>query len=138
VVLDPATPATTSPLVGGDMGYFLVHSNAEGARVFFDSDYKGNITNGLLNVPVYVTGTPYRAFSVAKEGYTTFNGTISTYPSKGQTIDLQATLTLLPTTPPTTNATTPIPSTTTAPLSGVCIAGAMLSLAALGLAARRR
>ncbi len=138
VVLDPATPVTTASLIGGDMGYYLVHSNAEGGKVYFDSDYKGLIANGVLNVPVYVTGTPYRTWSVTKEGYATFNGTISTYPSKGQTIDLQATLTLLPTTPPTTNATTAVPTTTRAPLSGVCIVGALLSLAALGLAGRRR
>ncbi len=136
-VLDPITPTATSSLIGGDMGYYLVHSNAEGGKVFFDSDYKGNITNGVLNVPVYTTGTPYRTWSITKAGYATFNGTISTYPSKGQTIDLQATLTLLPTTAPTTNATTAIPTTTKAPLSGLCIAGALLSLAALGFAGRR-
>ncbi|MEN6341275.1 MAG: PEGA domain-containing protein [Methanospirillum sp.] len=134
---DPITPTPTQSLIGGDMGYYLVHSNAEGARVYFDSDYKGNITSGVLNVPVYTTGTPYRTWSVVKEGYATFNGTISTYPSKGQTIDLQATLTLLPTTVPTTNATTAVPTTTKAPLSAICIAGALLSLAALGLAGRR-
>ena len=106
-------PATTPSVIGGDIGYYLVHSNAEGGRVYFDSDYKGQIANGVLNVPVYVTGTPYRAWSVTKEGYATFNETLSVYPSKGQTIDLQAVLTLLP----ATNATTAVPATTKAPLS---------------------
>ena len=131
---EPAVPATTPPVIGGDIGYYLVHSNAEGGKVYFDSDFKGSIANGVLNVSVYVTGTPYRAWSVTKEGYATFNETLSVYPSKGQTIDLQAVLTLLP----ATNATTAAPATTKAPLSPVCIAGALLSLAALGLAGRRR
>ena len=136
---EPAVPATTPPVIGGDIGYYLVHSNAEGGKVYFDSDFKGSIANGVLNVSVYVTGTPYRAWSVTKEGYATFNETLSVYPSKGQTIDLQAVLTLLPVTTATTpNATTAAPATTKAPLSPVCIAGALLSLAALGLAGRRR
>lgn len=134
----PSVPATTPIVIGGDIGYYLVHSNAEGGRVYFDADFKGNITNGVLNVSVYVTGTPYRTWSVTKEGYATFNGTITTYPAKGQTIDLQATLTLLPTTPPTTNAPTAPPTTTASPLSPVAAFAALTSLAALGLAARRR
>ncbi|HOV67322.1 MAG TPA: PEGA domain-containing protein, partial [Methanoregulaceae archaeon] len=132
--LEPLPPATTAPLIGGDMGAYLVHSNAEGASVYFDGELKGQITNGVLNVPVYVTGTPYRTWSVVKDGYATFNGTISTYPAKGETIDLQATLTLLPTTAPTTAATT----TAKSPLSVAGVAGALAGLALLGFAARRR
>ncbi|HOT94177.1 MAG TPA: PEGA domain-containing protein [Methanoregulaceae archaeon] len=134
VFLEPLPPATTAPLIGGDMGAYLVHSNAEGASVYFDGELKGQITNGVLNVPVYVTGTPYRTWSVVKDGYATFNGTISTYPAKGETIDLQATLTLLPTTAPTTAATT----TAKSPLSVAGVAGALAGLALLGFAARRR
>ena len=73
-----------------------------------------------------------------KDGYATFNGTISTYPAKGETIDLQATLTLLPTTVPTTAATTAATTTAKSPLSAVGIAGALAGLALFGLAARRR
>lgn len=137
-VLEPTAPATTAAPIGGDIGYYLVHSNAEGGTVAFDDEVKGTITNGVLNVSVFVTGTPYRTWSVAKEGYAPFNGTISVYPAKGETIDLQAVLTVLPTTVATTNATTAAPATTATPLSGLCIAGALLSLAALGLAGRRR
>lgn len=137
VVLEPAALATTPAVIGGDIGYYLVHSNAEGGRVYFDSDFKGTVQNGVLNVSVYVTGTPYRTWSVTKEGYATFNGTITVYPSKGQTIDLQAPLTLLPTTPPSVNATTTAPTTTQAPIPPVCIAGALIVLVPLGLSRRR-
>lgn len=136
--LEPLPPATTVAPIGGDMGAYLVHSNAEGANVYFDADLKGQIANGVLNVPVYVTGTPYRTWSIVKDGYATFNGTISTYPAKGETIDLQATLTLLPTTVPTTAATTAATTTAKSPLSAVGIAGALAGLALFGLAARRR
>ena len=135
--LDPLPPATTAAPIGGDMGAYLVHSNAEGATVYFDDQQKGTIANGVLNVPVYTTGTPYTTWSVVKAGYATFNGTISTYPAKGQTIDLQATLTLLPTSAPTTNATTAAPTTAKSPLSAFGVAGAIAGLALLGLAARR-
>jgi hypothetical protein len=136
--LDPIVPATTAQLIGGDMGTYLVHSNAEGATVYFDADNKGQIANGVLSVPVYTTGTPYKTWSVVKPGYATFNGTISVYPAKGETIDLQATLTLLPTTTQTTVPTTAVPTTTKkSPLSAVGVAGALAGLAVVGLAARR-
>lgn len=131
-------PRTAPTAIGGDRGAYLVLCPVEGAMVAFDGDSKGTIQNGELLVPVYTTGTPYRTWSVTKEGYATFNGTISVYPAKGQTIDLQAALTVLPTTVVTTNATTAVPTTTRASLSSVCIVGALLSLAALGLAGRRR
>jgi hypothetical protein len=74
---------------------------------------------------------------IVKEGYATFNGTNSVYPQKWQTIDLQATLTLLPTSPPSTNATTAAPTTTKSSLSPVCTAGAIIALGALKIWRRR-
>lgn len=80
------------PPIGGNKGFFLVHSNVDGASVFFDNDFKGNITNGTLNVSVFLTATPYRTFTVKKSGYSDFVGFITKYPGKGETLDLFATL----------------------------------------------
>lgn len=81
-----------SPPIGGDKGYFLVHSNVEEAQVFFNDDFKGNITNGMLNVSVYITATPYRTFTIKAKGYTDYTVNITQYPHKGETIDLYSNL----------------------------------------------
>ena len=80
-------------IVGGDKGYYLVHSNVDGAAVMFDQAGKGVIDNGTLRVQVYVTGTPYRTFTVSKEGYNTLTQNITQYPGKDETVDLYANLT---------------------------------------------
>lgn len=85
-------PSTTQTNLGGEMGWYIVHSNIDGASVFFDSANKGEISRGVVYVPVYSTGTPYKSFTVKKEGYSTFTGTVSRVPVKGETIDLYATL----------------------------------------------
>jgi hypothetical protein len=95
-------PDTTQTLVGGDMGWYVVHCNIDGAQVLFDGSDKGDISSGVVYVPVYSTGTPYQSFIVEKDGYTTFKGTISRVPGKGETIDLYATLN-----PVATTITTP-------------------------------
>jgi hypothetical protein len=82
--------------IGGDMGTYRIHCNVDGAKVYFDGDYKGEITEGILDVPVYVTGTPYRTFSIEKEGYKTYTGTIMSVPGKGQVIDIYVKLSALP------------------------------------------
>ncbi|WP_292417590.1 PEGA domain-containing protein [Methanoregula sp.] len=96
-------PETTETAVGGDVGWYVVHCNIEGATVFFDGLDKGEITRGVVYVPVYSTGTPYREYTVKKDGYTTYTGSIPTVPGKGQTYDLYATLN--PTTAPSPGAT---------------------------------
>lgn len=78
--------------VGGDMGWYLLHSNINGASVFFDGVDKGTITEGVVYVPIFSTGTPYHTYSVKKDGYTTYVGTITSIPKKGETVDLYATL----------------------------------------------
>ncbi|NYT20248.1 MAG: PEGA domain-containing protein [Methanomicrobiales archaeon] len=82
--------------IGGDMGTYRIHCNVDGAKVFFNGDYKGEIAEGILDVPVYVTGTPYRTFTIEKEGYKTYTGTITSVPGKGQVIDIYAKLSALP------------------------------------------
>lgn len=85
-------PAADVQTVGGDMGTYLVHCNVDGAGVTFDGTFKGFINQGVLAVPVYTTGTPYKTFSVTKEGYQTFTGPVLSVPQAGSTIDLYATL----------------------------------------------
>ncbi len=79
--------------IGGDKGYFLVHSNVDGAAVMFDQTPEGFIANGTLIIQVYVTGTPYRTFTLSAEGYTTLTQNITSYPGKDETVDLYANLT---------------------------------------------
>jgi hypothetical protein len=90
------TVAAQTGTIGGDMGIYRVHSNVNGAAVYFDGDYQGNIVDNILDVPVYSTATPYRSFTVQKEGYRPYTGAINSVPAKGQIINLYATLSALP------------------------------------------
>lgn len=78
------------------MGIYRIHCNVDGAKVSFDSDYKGEIVEGILDVPVYITGTPYRTFTIEKEGYRNYTGTITSVPGKEQIIHIYAKLSALP------------------------------------------
>jgi len=109
-----AAPVVITPRsIGGDIGWYIVHCNIDGATVLFDGIEKGKIAQGILGVQVYVTGTPYRAFTVQKEGYISYSGPVTLSPAKGQTIDLYATLNPQPTAVPTPLPTTksPLPPT---------------------------
>lgn len=90
--LNPVATTTTAGKIGGDIGWYTVHCNVEDATVSFDNDVKGQIAQGNLTVQVYVTGTPYKTFTVYKSGYVPYTGTIDSYPAKGETVDLYATL----------------------------------------------
>jgi len=85
-------PVTTSAPIGGDMGWYAVHGNVDGASVTFDSAYKGVISGGVLTVPVYSTGTPYKTYRVEKSGYETVSGSLPAAPAKGQTVGVWATM----------------------------------------------
>ena len=85
-----------NPLVGGDRGYFLVHSNVNGANVFFNNDLKGSTVNGTLTVPVYLTATHYTNYTVTKTGYSTVAANLPGYPAKDQTVDIYANLVAIP------------------------------------------
>jgi len=94
-------PAGAESPIGGDQAWYAVHCNVDGASVFFDGEYKGEVQGGVLNVPVFTTGTPYRTYTVEKEGYTTFSDSVPGVPGKGETFDLYATLNpVQPTQPP--------------------------------------
>ncbi|HON82033.1 MAG TPA: PEGA domain-containing protein [Methanoregulaceae archaeon] len=83
-------------VIGGEMGTYRIHCNVERAKVHFDGDYQGEIAQGILEVPVYVTGTPYQTFTIEKEGYRSYTGPITSVPVKGRVIDIYAQLTALP------------------------------------------
>lgn len=89
--LNPVAPTTAAP-IGGNQGYFVVHCNVNGATVMFGNDVKGVITDGTLTVPVYTTGTPYKTYSVSKNGYTPYSADVPAMPGAGKTINLYATL----------------------------------------------
>ena len=82
--------------IGGDMGTYRIHGNVEGAGVFFDGVFKGNISSGRLDVPVYVTGTPYQSYSLEKEGYYPYTGTFTSVPAKNSIIDIYVTMSAIP------------------------------------------
>jgi len=97
--LNPTQP-TQPPVIGGDIGWYTVHCNVDGASVMFDNTQKGVITNGILTVQVYTTGTPYSTYTVTMNGYLPFTAPITSYPAKGETVDLYATLNPAPTPTP--------------------------------------
>jgi len=122
--LNPVQP-TQEPVIGGDIGWYTVHANVDGATVQFDNEVKGVTSQGVLTVQVYTTGTPYSTYTVTKEGYQPYTGTIDRYPGKGETVDLYVTLNPVP-----------VP-TQQAPLSPA-LAGAALLIAGLALVTGRK
>lgn len=78
--------------VGGDVGWYEIHCNVDGASVYFDGVYKGEIHSGVLSVGVYTTGTPYDTVSVQKEGYYTATASLPATPAAGETANVYVTL----------------------------------------------
>lgn len=82
---------STAARTGGDTGWYEFHCHADGAKVHLDSEYVGDIQNGMLSVPVYTTATPYSTYTVTYEGcgsYASVTRNLPAVPSKGQTIDI--------------------------------------------------
>lgn len=130
--LNPVATATPEQPIGGNVGWYVVNCNVDGATVFFDTTNVGQIAQGTLTVQVYVTGTPYKTYSVQMPGYTTFNAQITQYPAKGEKVNLYATLNPLPTAVPTTTATkAPLPA-------GIIVAGVMIAGLGLAIVARKK
>ncbi|WP_250987908.1 hypothetical protein [Methanoculleus oceani] len=123
--INPVQP-TQAPLIGGDIGWYTVHCNVDGATVQFDNEVKGVTSQGVLSVQVYTTGTPYQTYTVTKEGYQTYTGSIDRYPAKGETVDLYVTLNPVP-----------VP-TQQAPLSPALAGGALLIVGLLLVAGRKQ
>ena len=100
-------------------GWFVVHSDAEGAVVEFNGERKGTIHEGVLTVPVNITGKKYTSFLVFKLGYVSFPVSIDRYPLAGETIDLYPALTV----PSTAPQPAPLSLTFTLTASGIIGAG---------------
>ena len=129
--LNPVAPTTPPQPIGGDIGWYVVNCNVDGATVFFDTTNEGQIAQGTLTVQVYVTGTPFKTYSVQMPGYTTFNAPITQYPAKGEKVNLYATLNPVPTAPPA--------PTTKAPLSaGLMVVAVMMAGLGLAICARKK
>jgi len=86
----PIGAAAAGGTVGGDQGWITVYSNVKDGSVYFDNDYKGMLSDGKLSVAVYTTATPYKTLRVESYGYTTYYGSISSYPTSGQNIYMYA------------------------------------------------
>ena len=83
--------------VGGDVGWYDIHCNVDGASVYFDGEYKGQIHSGVLSVGVYTTATPYETVSVRMDGYYTASTSLPVAPSAGETTNVYVTLNPKPT-----------------------------------------
>ena len=82
----------------GELGYYRIHCNVNGAGVYFDDDIMGEISNGILDVAAYPTETPYSSFTLKKEGYDTYTGPILTVPGKERIIHIYVTMNARPVT----------------------------------------
>ncbi|MDD1719977.1 MAG: PQQ-binding-like beta-propeller repeat protein [Methanoregulaceae archaeon] len=86
--------ALEPPITGGDKAYYLIHSNVEGAEVYFNGDwFEGTILNGTLLVQTCTTCTPVMTFTVKKCGYFPLTQNNTQFPGKDETADLYANLT---------------------------------------------
>ena len=82
------------PPIGGDKAYYLVHSNVDGAEVYFNGDsFEGTIGNGTLLVQTCTSCTPVWTYTVKKCGYFTLTQNNTRYPAKDEVVDLYANLT---------------------------------------------
>jgi hypothetical protein len=98
----PATEVPTTsppaPCLGCDKGWIRVNCNVNGATVSFDDLSSGcTITGGSCDTEVGTTSTPFRTFTVQKPGYQIFTGSVISWPAKGETVNLYATLNPEPT-----------------------------------------
>lgn len=103
---EPTSPAPTETSVpGGGNGYIWVYSNVDGAVASFSpGSYSCTVSGGSCSVTVSPTGTPATSFTVQKDGYETYYGQVTQWPSDGATVYYTATLSPIATTVPTTVA----------------------------------
>lgn len=90
--IPPTTRPETTITIGGGKGWITTHCNVNGASVSFDGNQGCRISNGECTVEVGTTWAPYRTFTVSAPGYQTYTGSVTRWPSEGQTVDLYATL----------------------------------------------
>ncbi|MBP2134093.1 outer membrane biosynthesis protein TonB [Methanomicrobium sp. W14] len=85
------TPAPTQTAAPG-IGWYNVHCNVDGASVYFDGNYMGEIKGGMLSVQWTVGSSGYSTVTVEKQGYTTASQSLPAAPPAGQTVDAYVTL----------------------------------------------
>jgi len=104
VTTEPTITITIPPTqVGGGKGYIDVYSNVNGASVYFNGNYEGQISAGVLSVGVSPTGSPVTTILVSKAGYNSWTGAPSHMPADGEHVAVNANLqpiTTVTTTPP--------------------------------------
>ena len=88
--------------VGGDMGWYNIYCNVDGASVYFDNEYKGLTSGGVLTVAVYTTAKPYTTVRVDKAGYYSATSSLPAMPAAGTTSSVY--ITLNPTASPTSSS----------------------------------
>ncbi|WP_440950735.1 carbohydrate-binding protein [Methanosphaerula subterraneus] len=93
----PGYPPEEPPIVGGDVGYFLVSTAPAGASIYLEdlssTRYPvGTTTDGPLNVTIHLTATPMRKVIATLSGYHDAVWNITQYPAKGQTVPVTLTL----------------------------------------------
>jgi hypothetical protein len=97
-VTEVPTTSPPAPCLGCDKGWIRVNCNVNGATVSFDDLSSGcTITGGSCDTEVGTTSTPFRTFTVQKPGYQIFTGSVISWPAKGETVNLYATLNPEPT-----------------------------------------
>ena len=105
-IIAAAAPAAMAelplgPSIGGDQGWYDIYTNVDGCSIYFDGEYKGTTTGGLLSVAVYSTAAPYNTVTASKSGYTSASQSLPTTPGAGEHQSIY--LTLNPVTPTTGN-----------------------------------
>ncbi len=85
LLLCAAVPcAMCATTLGGDEGWYDIHTNVDGAAIYFDGEYKGETTGGILSVAVYSTATPYSTVTASKNGYSSASASLPTMPGAGE------------------------------------------------------
>lgn len=93
----PITTGGSGPCLGCDKGWIRVNCNVDGATVSFDDLSSGcTVTGGSCDTEVITTIMPFRTFTVQKPGYQIFTGPVNSWPAKGETVNLYATLNPVP------------------------------------------
>jgi hypothetical protein len=91
--ITPTPEATHLPeMPGSGTSYYDIYTNVNGASVFFDAEYKGVTSGGLLTVPVATTGTPYSAVRAEKSGYQSASTSLPPVPGEDQHTSVYLTL----------------------------------------------
>ena len=94
----------SAQMIGGDRGWYVFHSHADGTVISLDSEVKGVITDGELSVPVYITGTPYATYTASYDSgpyHESVTKSLPGVPEKGSSIDIYLDITPAPTPVPT-------------------------------------